>query len=121
VKHQKVYDDFFEIDAHNPRVCELTGVPASDIHHIDARGMGGRSSMDTIQNLMCLTRSLHEYFGDKKDWKKDLREAHEWFTINRAPFVVSNPKARLSQEVWKLHSKTQNELISCHGEGHSDM
>lgn len=121
MKHHDVYDGFFEIDTHNPRVCELTGIPSRDIHHIDARGMGGRASMDTVENLMCLTRELHEYFGDKKEWKEDLKQAHEWFIVNRAPFVLSNSKARLSQEVWKLHSKTRNNSIDYPGEGRSDM
>jgi hypothetical protein len=48
-----------------------------DIHHIDARGMGGRKSADKIENLMALTRELHTKLGDIKKWKPFLKAQHK--------------------------------------------
>lgn len=42
--------------------CEFSGVPANDIHHISARGMGGDPTgrKDSIENLMAVSRHYHE-------------------------------------------------------------
>jgi hypothetical protein len=39
--------------------CEVCGVAASDIHHIQARGMGGSKLRDTPGNLIALCRPCH--------------------------------------------------------------
>jgi 5-methylcytosine-specific restriction endonuclease McrA len=39
--------------------CEVCGAQAVDIHHIQARGMGGSKSRDTPENLIALCRSCH--------------------------------------------------------------
>ena len=39
--------------------CEVCGAKAVDIHHIEARGMGGSKTKDVIENLMALCRSCH--------------------------------------------------------------
>lgn len=49
---------------------------ATDVHHIDARGMGGRKSKDVIENLMGLCRRCHDDFGDIKDFKPYLKRIH---------------------------------------------
>lgn len=105
--HHRVYDEYFKIDPHNPRVCELSGLPSREIHHIEARGMGGRDSMDFIENLMCLTRQWHDHFGDLTEWKGDLKEAHLWFMEHQTAFVPANPKARISREVLKFKTRLQ--------------
>jgi len=58
--------------------CEIEGCGACavDIHHIEARGMGGRPSMDNLENLMGLCRYHHELYGDKKEFKEMLKETH---------------------------------------------
>lgn len=56
--------------------CEVCGQKAVDIHHIEARGMGGSNSSDHIENLQALCRSCHNTYGDKKQWKEYLKEAH---------------------------------------------
>jgi len=56
--------------------CEICGNTAVDIHHIEARGMGG-GNKDTIENLMGLCRSCHIQYGDKKQHKEMLKVVHK--------------------------------------------
>ena len=80
-KHTKLYFDYFGIDYdpisgwHNCK-SEISGLPAEDIHHIEARGMGGTKKKDTIENLMALTREEHLEFGDKKQYLEYLKKTH---------------------------------------------
>jgi hypothetical protein len=74
-KHTKVYFDYFCIDQCDFVACEICGNKAVDIHHIDARGMGG-SDKDQIENLMAVCRFCHETFGDKKQFKQYLKDIH---------------------------------------------
>jgi hypothetical protein len=80
-KHTKIYFDFFDVEydpftgQHNCK-SELSGLPAQDIHHIEARGMGGGKTADRIENLMALTREEHEKYGDKKQYKAMLKRVH---------------------------------------------
>ena len=39
--------------------CEVCGTAASDIHHIQPRGMGGSKLRDTPDNLIALCRPCH--------------------------------------------------------------
>jgi 5-methylcytosine-specific restriction endonuclease McrA len=39
--------------------CEVCGAQAADIHHIQARGMGGSKLRDNPQNLIALCRACH--------------------------------------------------------------
>jgi 5-methylcytosine-specific restriction endonuclease McrA len=57
--------------------CEVCGKTAVDIHHIEARGLGGSKEADAIENLMALCREDHIKFGDKKQYKEFLKEKHE--------------------------------------------
>jgi 5-methylcytosine-specific restriction endonuclease McrA len=56
--------------------CEVCGSQAVDIHHIEARGMGGSKEKDTIKNLMGLCRKCHIEYGDKKQYKEFLKDIH---------------------------------------------
>jgi 5-methylcytosine-specific restriction endonuclease McrA len=56
--------------------CEVCGSQAVDIHHINARGMGGSNTADVIENLMGLCRNCHIEYGDKKQYKEFLKEIH---------------------------------------------
>jgi 5-methylcytosine-specific restriction endonuclease McrA len=56
--------------------CEVCGSQAVDIHHINARGMGGSKTADVIENLMGLCRSCHIEYGDKKQYKEFLKDIH---------------------------------------------
>lgn len=76
-KHTKVYLDYFGhgVDSFIP--CEVCGSRAVDIHHIEARGMGGSNKADTIENLMALCRSCHVEYGDKKQYIDNLKAVHQ--------------------------------------------
>jgi len=56
--------------------CEVCGSQAVDVHHIEARGMGGSKDKDTIENLMGLCRNCHIEYGDKKQYKEFLKDIH---------------------------------------------
>lgn len=64
-------------DIHDFIPCEVCDSKATDIHHIDARGMGGSKEKDVIENLMALCRKCHIEFGDITDLKPYLIEIHE--------------------------------------------
>lgn len=57
--------------------CEVCSRRAVDIHHIEARGMGGSNEKDHIENLMAVCRECHNKYGDKVDYKSMLKEIHK--------------------------------------------
>jgi len=61
--------------------CECCSSKAVDIHHIDARGMGGdpTGGKDRIENLMALCRRCHDDYGDIQDLKEGLRKLHRMY------------------------------------------
>jgi hypothetical protein len=78
-KHVKIYMDFFGYGEQDFIPDELEGTRASEIHHIDARGMGGSKGKDHIDNLMALSRKNHDKYGDKKQYKQWLYQKHQDF------------------------------------------
>jgi len=75
-KHTKIYMDYFSFDMCDFIPCEVCGNPAHDIHHIDARGMGGSKKKDYIENLQALCRGCHIEYGDITDLKDMLKKIH---------------------------------------------
>lgn len=75
-KHLKVYLQAAGYDITDFIPCEICQSKAVDIHHIDARGMGGSKHADVIENLIALCRSCHNEYGDKTHYKDWLREIH---------------------------------------------
>jgi 5-methylcytosine-specific restriction endonuclease McrA len=75
-KHTKIYLDYFGYDVSDFIPCEICNSKAIDIHHIEARGMGGTKKADVIQNLMALCRNCHVKYGDIKDKKEWLKTIH---------------------------------------------
>ncbi len=75
-KHTRIYLHFFKYDTSTFIPCEVCSGRATDIHHINARGMGGSQAKDIITNLMALCRTCHEKYGDKKQYKDFLYQAH---------------------------------------------
>lgn len=61
---------------------ELSGERCQDVHHIAARGSGGTKTEDRIENLIGLTRSEHEEFGDKKHLMAFLYRKHLQFMLH---------------------------------------
>jgi len=75
--HTKIYMQGMGYDIHDFIPCDVCDSKATDIHHIDARGMGGSKEKDVIENLMALCRKCHIEFGDITDLKPYLIEIHE--------------------------------------------
>ena len=76
-KHTLTYFNHFGYDISDFIPCEVCGKTAVDIHHIEARGIGGSKEADAIDNLMALCREDHIKYGDKKQYKEFLKEKHE--------------------------------------------
>ena len=76
--HTRIYFDYFDLASDQTTfvVCELCGKKANDIHHIDARGMGGTKHKYTIQELMALCSDHHLEYGDIKKHKSFLKLMH---------------------------------------------
>ena len=89
--HIEIYDSYFGYDREDYKPCELFDIPGHDVHHIDARGMGGRKSADVIENLMRLNREIHDVVGDITKWKPTLRLAHSFFMKHRVPYIHVAP------------------------------
>lgn len=77
-KHTKIYLDFFGYDISDFIPCEICDGQCNDIHHINARGMGGdpQGKKDVIENLMALCRDHHDEYGDKVQYKDFLNSVH---------------------------------------------
>lgn len=78
-KHTKVYLQYFGYTGHEYMPCEVCSASAVDIHHIEARGMGGSNQKDVIENLMGLCRACHIKYGDIKHYKEFLIDKHTKF------------------------------------------
>ena len=76
-KHTKIYMAHFDFGIEDFIPCEVCSRRAVDIHHIEARGMGGSNEKDHIENLMAVCRECHNKYGDKVDYKPMLKEIHK--------------------------------------------
>ncbi len=78
-RHTKIYLNHFGYDISSFVPCEVCGAKAVDIHHIEARGMGGDPSgkSDVIENLMALCRTCHTKYGDITEYKPKLKMIHK--------------------------------------------
>ena len=75
-KYTLTYFKHFGYDISDFIPCEVCGKTAVDIHHIEARGIGGSKEADNIENLMALCREDHLKYGDKKQYKEFLKDKH---------------------------------------------
>ena len=76
-KYTKLYLDYFGYGIEDFIPCESCGAKAVDIHHIEARGMGGDKKADNIDNLMALCRQCHLVMGDTKTHMEYLKSKHK--------------------------------------------
>lgn len=101
-KHTKIYMDFFGYDISDFIPCEICGANAVDVHHIDARGMGGdpTGEKDHIGNLQALCREDHEQYGDVPGYEPFLTRIHLQFMKENGPKdyeFYTNPKKQLNE------------------------
>tara|TARA_R100001244_G_scaffold1556_3_gene2601 strand:+ start:1125 stop:1382 length:258 start_codon:yes stop_codon:yes gene_type:complete len=75
-KHTKIYLNAMGYTDTDYIPCEICSRKAVDIHHIEARGMGGSKAADTIENLQAVCRHCHLAYGDKKQYKQMLINVH---------------------------------------------
>lgn len=75
--HTKIYLNHFGYTGEDFIPCEVCGARAVDLHHIEARGMGGTKNGDTIENIMALCREHHLQYGDKKQHMDFLKTKHK--------------------------------------------
>lgn len=88
-KHLAVYDKFIgNTSGRRGRLCELTGTPGADIHHIRGRDCHGANE---INNLMALAPDAHEFFGQKKQFLKFLEEVHDYFLETKEALYLRDP------------------------------
>lgn len=78
-KYTKDYFKYFGYALDDFLPCEVCGIRANDLHHLDCKGMGGSKTKDDISNIMALCRECHVFFGDKKDKMEYLKEKHIMF------------------------------------------
>jgi len=75
-KHTKIYLDYFDIGEQDFIGCEMCGRVAVDIHHIEARGLGGSKTKDFIENLSALCRECHIQAERNKTFNAKVKVTH---------------------------------------------
>lgn len=90
-EHTYVYMKIFGYTIADFVPCEISGDRCVDIHHIFSRGMGGTDLEDElynrIENLMGLTRKMHDKYGDKQQFYEFLIHQHfEFLSANGIPY-----------------------------------
>ena len=55
---------------------DRVGSPGQDIHHIQARKLGGSKCMDFVENLICLCRDCHNRAESDKQFNTYCRIQH---------------------------------------------
>ena len=76
-KYTRTYLTYFGYDETDFISCEVCNKQAVDIHHIEAKGLGGSKTKDNIENIMALCRDCHMKYGDKKQYKDYLKQIHD--------------------------------------------
>jgi hypothetical protein len=97
--HRAMYITHFQYESAEELICEVTGFKGKivEIHHIDPRGMGGRTSVDRMDNLMALHPAIHRWAEDNPLAKGWFKNTHDKFLVKPVPYA-DNPK--LDDEIW---------------------
>ena len=75
-KHTKIYLDYFDYGIEDFIPCEICGGKAVDIHHLEAKGMGGSKTKDYIENLIALCREHHVRCHSEKSFNQYAKGIH---------------------------------------------
>jgi len=59
-EHTKVYRTFYNLKDISEFFCVECGTQADDIHHLDAKKLGGSKLKNHIENLAAVCRKHHE-------------------------------------------------------------
>lgn len=81
--YTKIYLQHFDYGEQDFIPSEVSGQRATDIHHIDNKGMGGSKTKDYIENLIALTRDEHIRAHLDKAFNESLKEIHLNFLKQR--------------------------------------
>jgi hypothetical protein len=78
-KHVAIYIKAFGIGEQSYVPCEaclrdMKMVRATDIHHLENRGMGGSKNKDCLENLCALCRSCHDKAHSDRAFNEYLKE-----------------------------------------------
>lgn len=77
--HLKEYAKCNGYDDPQDIICEVTGRPARDVHHLDGRGMGGSKLKDTCENLQALDRKIHNFDESHPHLHTWFKLVHKWW------------------------------------------
>tara|TARA_R100000900_G_C3262391_1_gene149833 strand:+ start:292 stop:549 length:258 start_codon:yes stop_codon:yes gene_type:complete len=75
-KHTKIYLKHFDYGEQDFIGCEICSRRAVDIHHIEARGMGGSKTKDYIENLAALCRECHISAETEPKFNEKVKQVH---------------------------------------------
>jgi 5-methylcytosine-specific restriction endonuclease McrA len=77
-RHTKIYMDFYQYGIDDLVPCVGCNNRAVDVHHIDARGMGGDPTgrKDVIENLVALCRRCHNNAEFNKEFNDLIKRKH---------------------------------------------
>ena len=75
-KHTKIYLKHFDYVEQDFIACEVCSRRAVDIHHIEARGMGGSKTKDYIEKLSALCRECHIKAEAEPEFNLKVKEIH---------------------------------------------
>jgi len=81
-KYVKTYLKFHNYQLQSDVMCEVCGMPADEIHHIHAKGMGGNPKADCIENLIGICRSCHDKAHAGEITEDELYETISYKEIN---------------------------------------
>lgn len=85
-----VYRQAFGYDEEERPICEITGKPADQIHHME---WGRHQDSDRPENLIALIFELHHMVETRhREANELLKIAHERFTKTRKPLYKTDPQ-----------------------------
>jgi 5-methylcytosine-specific restriction endonuclease McrA len=84
-----VYLEAFGYDLDDRPICEITGRPADQIHHLVPRSKQGQ---DVPENLIALIQEIHDLVENRERRINELlKTAHQLFTDTKKPLYVTDP------------------------------